>query len=124
MDRGERAKVVVSDLNEPGAKALASELGHNGMGVKLDVTDQASNDAMVAAAAVSHFGGIDILVNNAGIFDLADIIEMRAHGAPGRDWRPCDVPRQRRRRLYRRADLQHRRRQLDELSDEIDPHDR
>ena len=31
-----------------------------------DVTDQASVDAAVAAAA-AHFGGIDVLVNNAGI---------------------------------------------------------
>src|SRR6201986_444450 len=71
----EGAKVVVADLNEPGAKALASELGPNAIGLKLDVTDQASIDAMVAVTA-AHFGGIDILINNAGIFDLAPIDEI------------------------------------------------
>ena len=239
----EGAKVVIADLNEEGAKALASELGPNALGVKLDITEQASIDATVAAT-VAHFGGLDILVNNAGIFDLAPIVEItresyrrvyavnvegllfmlqagakqmikQGHGGkiinfasqagrrgealvaiycsskaavisltqsagldlikhrinvnaiapgvvdnehwdhvdemfakyenlkpgekkrivgasvpfgrmarPGRDRRPRDFPRQRRRRLHRGADLQHRRRQLDELSDEIDPHHR
>jgi NAD(P)-dependent dehydrogenase (short-subunit alcohol dehydrogenase family) len=68
----EGATVVVSDLNEPGAKAVASELGPNAIGLKRDVTNQASIDAMVAAT-VDHFDGVDILVNNAGIFDLAPI---------------------------------------------------
>jgi NAD(P)-dependent dehydrogenase (short-subunit alcohol dehydrogenase family) len=51
----EGARVVVSDLNEQGAKAVASELGPNAVGLILDVTDQASIDAMVAAT-VSQFG--------------------------------------------------------------------
>ena len=52
------------------------------------------------------------------------VVPVRTHGAPRRDRRACDFPRQRGRRLYRGANLQYRRRQLDELSDEIDPHDR
>jgi acetoin reductase-like protein len=71
----EGAKVAVADMNEPGANAVASALGPNAIGVKLDVTDQASIDAMVSIM-VSKFGGIDILVNNAGIFDLAPIVEI------------------------------------------------
>jgi NAD(P)-dependent dehydrogenase (short-subunit alcohol dehydrogenase family) len=71
----EGARVVVSDLNEQGAKAVASELGRNAIGLSFDVTDQASIDAMVDAT-VSQLGCIDILVNNAGIFDLASIIEI------------------------------------------------
>ena len=71
----EGARVVTADLNEEGAKAVASGLGPNAIGLKLDVTDQASIDAMVPAA-VPRFGGVDILVNNAGIFDLAPIVEI------------------------------------------------
>src|SRR5277367_4980094 len=71
----EGAKVVVADLNEQGVEAVASELGPNAIGIKLDVTDQASIDAMVAGT-ISKFGGIDILVNNAGLFDLAPIVEI------------------------------------------------
>jgi galactitol 2-dehydrogenase len=71
----EGAKVVVGDLNEQGALAVASALGPNALGIKLDVTDQASIDAAIAAA-VSHFGSLDILVNNAGVFDLAPLVEI------------------------------------------------
>ena len=239
----EGAKVVIADLNEAGAKAVAAGLGPNALGLKLDITEQASIDATIAATVV-HFGRIDILVNNAGMFDLAPILEItresyhrvyavnvegllfmlqaaarqmikqghggkiinfasqagrrgealvaiycsskaavisltqsagldlikhhinvnaiapgvvdnehwehvdemfakyehlphgekkrvvgavgavRPHGASRRDRRSRHVPRQRGRRLHRRADLQHRRRQLDELSDEVDRRDR
>ena len=64
----EGAKVVIADLNEEAADAAASALGPNAFALKLDVTDQASIDAMVAAT-VSKFGGADYLVNNAGLFD-------------------------------------------------------
>jgi NAD(P)-dependent dehydrogenase (short-subunit alcohol dehydrogenase family) len=72
---GSSKAAFVSDLNEPGAKTLASDLGPSALGLSLDVTDQASIDAMVATT-VAHFGGVDILVNNAGIFDLAPIVEI------------------------------------------------
>jgi D-sorbitol dehydrogenase (acceptor) len=71
----EGAKVVIADLNEKGAKELASALGPRALGVRLDITEQASIDASIAAT-VAHFGGVDILVNNAGLFDLAPIVEI------------------------------------------------
>ncbi len=71
----EGAKVVIADLNEEGAKTVASALGSSAFGFKLDITDQASIDATIAAT-VAHFGSLDILVNNAGIFDLAPIVEI------------------------------------------------
>jgi NAD(P)-dependent dehydrogenase (short-subunit alcohol dehydrogenase family) len=71
----EGAQVVIADLNEQAANAAASAIGPNAYALKLDVTDQASIDAMVAAT-VAHFGGVDILVNNAGSFDLAPIVEI------------------------------------------------
>jgi D-sorbitol dehydrogenase (acceptor) len=71
----EGAKIVVADINEQGAAAAASAIGSNAIGLKLDVTDQSSIDALVAAT-VSRFGAIDVLVNNAGIFDLAPIVEI------------------------------------------------
>ncbi len=71
----EGAKVVIADLNEEGAKMVASALEKNAVGIKLDVTDQASVERAVADS-VSQFGGIDILVNNAGVFDLAPIVEI------------------------------------------------
>ncbi|MDE3175404.1 MAG: L-iditol 2-dehydrogenase [Pseudomonadota bacterium] len=71
----EGAKVVIADLNLPGAQAVAAELGANAFAIKLDITDQASIDAAIAQT-VAKFGGLDILVNNAGLFDLAPIVEI------------------------------------------------
>lgn len=71
----ENAKVVIADIDEAGAKRVAADLGGDAMGLRLDVTDQTSIDAMVAAV-VARFGSVDILVNNAGVFDLAPIVEI------------------------------------------------
>jgi NAD(P)-dependent dehydrogenase (short-subunit alcohol dehydrogenase family) len=71
----EGAKVVIADLNGQGAKDVAAAIGANALGLKLDITDQASIDAAIADT-VKHFGGVDILVNNAGLFDLAPIVEI------------------------------------------------
>lgn len=59
----EGARVAIADLNEDGAKALASEL--DGHGCRMDVTDTASVGAGVAGIGEA-LGAIDVLVNNAG----------------------------------------------------------
>ncbi len=69
----EGARVVIADLDEPGARTLADEIG--GLAVAFDATRQDSIDALMAAT-VARFGRLDILVNNAGIFDLAPIVEI------------------------------------------------
>ena len=61
----EGARVIVADLLETEAQALARSLGHGALAVPLDVTRQASIDAMVARV-VQEAGRIDVLVNNAG----------------------------------------------------------
>ncbi|MHB1198896.1 MAG: SDR family oxidoreductase [Polaromonas sp.] len=61
----EGAKVVVADINETGAKAVADSLGANAVAVTCDVTQRAAIDAMVAKT-VKKFGRLDIVVNNAG----------------------------------------------------------
>ena len=58
--------MVVTDLREEEAAAVAAELGaEHALGVKVDVTSRADVDAAVAAA-VGRFGRLDLLVNNAG----------------------------------------------------------
>ena len=69
----EGARVVIADVG--GAQESAARLGDKAMGVTMDVTDQASIDAGVKAAA-EWGGGIDILLNNAAIFDLAPIVDI------------------------------------------------
>ena len=71
----EGARVVVADLLETEAQALARSLGRGALAVPLDVTRQASIDAMVARV-VQEAGRIDVLVNNAGVFDLAPLEEI------------------------------------------------
>lgn len=61
----EGAKVVVSDINEAGAKQVAASLGANALAVKCDVAQRADINNLVAAT-VKHFGTLDIVVNNAG----------------------------------------------------------
>jgi galactitol 2-dehydrogenase len=71
----EGARVVVADILEHEAQALADDIGHGAVGVKLDVTDSASIQAMVAKV-VATTGGIDILLNNAAIFDMAPFLDI------------------------------------------------
>jgi 3-oxoacyl-[acyl-carrier protein] reductase len=66
----EGAKVVIAEIDEAAALAVARELtnaGYEALGVRTDVSQAASVEAM-AAAAIERFGRIDVLVNNAAIF--------------------------------------------------------
>ncbi|MDR5858592.1 L-iditol 2-dehydrogenase [Halomonas eurihalina] len=73
----EGARVVVADVDDKAIDAgLASlDAGERVIGLRLDVCDRASIDAMVATV-MEHFGGIDILVNNAAVFDMAPVLEV------------------------------------------------
>ena len=76
----EGAHVVVTDLDGEGACRVADEIATDAgparpLGVRLDVTSEASVDAAVQAA-VSAYGGLDIVVSNAGIAHAAAIDRM------------------------------------------------
>lgn len=58
------ARVVVSDVDEARAEALAKELP-GAIGLRTDVTDPASIEDTLAQVD-ERFGGLDVLVNNAG----------------------------------------------------------
>lgn len=80
------ASVVVADLNEEGAKAVADEIAATGgeaVGVGVDVADEASTLAM-ADAAKQAFGGVDILVNNAAL--MVDISYDDCTAVSLEDW--------------------------------------
>ncbi len=63
----EGATPVIADINAQGAQdALTTLNAPDGLALAVDVADQASVNAMVAAI-VGRFGRLDILVNNAGI---------------------------------------------------------
>jgi 3-hydroxybutyrate dehydrogenase len=68
------AKVVIADLNQQGADAVAEELGgaEHAIGVAMDVTNETQVEAGMGRA-VSQFGRIDVLVSNAGIQTVAPL---------------------------------------------------
>jgi 3-oxoacyl-[acyl-carrier protein] reductase len=63
------ATVIGTATTDEGAASIAAMLadaGNAGTGMKLDVTDAAQTDAMLAAIEAAH-GAVTILVNNAGV---------------------------------------------------------
>lgn len=68
------ATVALGGRNRAALDALAARLGERAVAVEGDLADQASTDAMLAAAT-DALGGIDILVNNAGL--TRDNLAMR-----------------------------------------------
>jgi D-sorbitol dehydrogenase (acceptor) len=71
----EGATVAIADINLERATQTATELGTSAYAVRMDVTDQSSIDAAIAAV-VATTGKLDILINNAALFDLAPITEI------------------------------------------------
>jgi len=65
----EGAKVCVADLDQAAASGtarLVEAVGGKALAVRTDTTDEAANDAMVAAC-VQAFGAVDVLVAAAGV---------------------------------------------------------
>jgi len=63
----EGARVVIADLDQRQADAVAAEIGGGrAIGVAMDVTSEDAVDRGVQAT-LAAFGGVDILVSNAGI---------------------------------------------------------
>jgi D-sorbitol dehydrogenase (acceptor) len=71
----EGATVAIADINLERAEATAAEIGASAYALRMDVTDQTSIDAAIAAVEAKT-GGLDILINNAALFDLAPIVEI------------------------------------------------
>lgn len=72
------ASVVVADMNLAGAQSVAAEIeaeGGKAIAVEVNVTEEASTQAMVTEA-VKAFGRLDILVNNAGITAPVKTLDM------------------------------------------------
>lgn len=67
----EGAKVVIAEVNEANARAVAKEItdkGFKAIAIATDVSDANSVDKM-AKTTVEKYGRIDVLVNNAGILN-------------------------------------------------------
>jgi NAD(P)-dependent dehydrogenase (short-subunit alcohol dehydrogenase family) len=78
---GDGARVVIADVDEAAAAALAGELGERASAVACDVTDAQAVERAVDTAVERH-GGLDVMVNNAGIIFVSPLLE-----APVERWR-------------------------------------
>jgi 3alpha(or 20beta)-hydroxysteroid dehydrogenase len=73
----EGASVVVADVLDVQARAVAAESGSGARAVHLDVTSE-SDWADLVATVLRSFGRIDVLVNNAGVVHFSSIRKMSA----------------------------------------------
>ncbi|WP_194763956.1 SDR family NAD(P)-dependent oxidoreductase [Microbacterium sp. UFMG61] len=73
IDRG--AKVAVADIDSEAVSAAATTFGENVVGVRTDVTDEASMEELFAAA-IERFGSFDVVYNVAGGSKPARVVDM------------------------------------------------
>jgi NAD(P)-dependent dehydrogenase (short-subunit alcohol dehydrogenase family) len=74
----EGSNVIVADIQEERAKALASQLGNNGAkaeGLRLDICDETQVERAMEQV-VSQYGRLDVLVNNAAIDKTVSVEEL------------------------------------------------
>lgn len=71
----EGATVALADIDLGAATQAAGEIGPGAYPVRIDVGDQASIDAAIAAV-VDRAGKLDILVNNAAVFDASATVDI------------------------------------------------
>ena len=71
----EGATVAIADINLAAAQATAAEIGSAAYALQLDVSQQDSIDAAIAAV-VAKTGKLDIVINNAALFDAAETVDI------------------------------------------------
>ncbi len=62
----EGATIVIADMNQPLAEAVAAEMGSRACAIPVNVSDEESV-ANLVAQTVEKFGGLDIMIANAGV---------------------------------------------------------
>ncbi len=72
---GEGHRVIIADIDEAAAQALAAELGEGALAVSLDVRSPQSWEQALDAGEAA-FGSVDVLVNNAGVLKVGYALEV------------------------------------------------
>lgn len=73
----EGAQVIIADLSQERCDAAAQAIGEQAVGRAVDISDQASIDALMAAVA-AETAGVDVLVNCAAVFSLQKLEDVTA----------------------------------------------
>ncbi len=79
------ARVIVADVDGPGADTVAREIGRVAAAVRVDVADEASV-AGLGPEATRLFGTIDVLVNNAAMYATVPIRRVPIAELTVREW--------------------------------------
>ena len=66
---GAGARVVIADIDKPGAEAATREIGAQVLPIQVDVSNEDATKKM-AAQTLDRFGRIDVLINNAAVFSV------------------------------------------------------
>ncbi|MGH7852801.1 MAG: SDR family NAD(P)-dependent oxidoreductase [Candidatus Binatia bacterium] len=77
------ARVVIADIDKPGAEAAAGEIG--ALALHTDVSNEEATKEM-AARTLESFGRIDVLINNAALFSVVPMNRGRIETIDPEEW--------------------------------------
>jgi 3-oxoacyl-[acyl-carrier protein] reductase len=79
------ARVVIADIDKPGAESSAREIGAQALGLEVDVSNEETTKRM-AARTLDRFGRIDVLINNAAVFSVVPMNRGRIETIDPEEW--------------------------------------
>jgi len=79
------ARVVIADIDKPGAEAAAGEIGAQALAIQVDVSNEDATKKM-AAQTLDRFGRVDILINNAAVFSVVPMNRGRIETIDPEEW--------------------------------------
>ncbi|HEX6801481.1 MAG TPA: SDR family NAD(P)-dependent oxidoreductase, partial [Candidatus Binatia bacterium] len=79
------ARVVIADIDKPGAEAAAGEIGAQALPIQVDVSNEDATKKM-AAQTLDRFGRVDILINNAAVFTVVPMNRGRIETIDPEEW--------------------------------------
>jgi len=79
------ARVVIADIDKPGAEAAAREIGVQTLAIQVDVSNEDATKKM-AAQTLERFGCVDILINNAAVFSVVPMNRGRIETIDPEEW--------------------------------------
>jgi len=79
------ARVVIADIDKPGAQAVASEIDAQSLAIQVDVSNEDATKKM-ATKTLERFGRIDVLINNAAVFSVVPMHRGRIETIDPDEW--------------------------------------